>query len=300
MIYSMVQSLAKVLAGKGIGTIPGIRFLYDSLVRTLWSGEKVIDVEGSKMYVDLDEEDPVIQKTLQAYITTEHWDEVTTEIFKQSINKGDTVLDLGANVGYYSLLASRLTGKTGKVFAFEPEPRNYRILQRNIELNNYTNIYAFQKAVSDENTSLTLHISEKDSGAHTIRPTQVEREFENEVNVEVVRLDDFLIEKAGSVDVVKMDIEGSEPKALAGMKKYIHESKKIKIFMEFYPDILEDAGFSPKEFAQSLFDEYGFSVTLIDDYWKSKEIKPVYSAEDIIDSMKAQKIINLLLEKKEK
>ena len=114
----------------------------------------------------------------------------------------------------------------------------------------------------------------------------------------MVRLDDFLKDKTEKIDIVKMDIEGSEPKALAGMKKYIQESNNIKIFMEFYPDILKDAGFSPKEFAQSLFDEYGFSVTLIDDYWKRKEIKPVYSAEDIIDSMKEQKIVNLLLEKK--
>ena len=234
-IYSIVLKLGETLAETGIGKFPGMRPIYDYLLQSFWMGDKVIEIEGSKMYVDFIEEDPVIQKTLQAYITTQHWDEATTKIFKQSINEGDTILDLGANIGYYSLLASQLIGKTGKVFAFEPEPRNFKILQKNIDLNNYNNIHAFQKAVSDENTSLTLYISEKDSGAHTIRPTKVEREFENEVKVEVVRLDDFLKDKTEKIDIVKMDIEGYEVEVLRGGMSTWEKVEKCKILIEVHP-----------------------------------------------------------------
>jgi len=63
-----------------------------------------------------------------------------TKLFKKSIKRGMVVLDIGANIGYYTLLAARLVGDEGKVFAFEPDPYNYSLLRKNIEANRYNNV----------------------------------------------------------------------------------------------------------------------------------------------------------------
>ena len=84
-----------------------------------------------------------------------------TEVFKKEIEKGDTVLDLGSHIGYYTLIAAELVGEKGKVFAFEPEPTNFVLLKKNIKINNYQNVIPVQKAVSNKNGKGRLYLKEK-------------------------------------------------------------------------------------------------------------------------------------------
>jgi FkbM family methyltransferase len=180
------------------------------------------------MYVNLND-DAILRETFEAYITTPHWDELTTKIFKAVVREGDVVLDLGANLGYYSLLASRLVGTKGKVYSFEPEPRNYRLLCRNLELNGIRNVTALQKAVSDKTEKVKLHISNKDSGAHTIRDTEDSGEYEDFIEIEAVKLDEYFLDKSRRVNVIKMDVEGYEPKAFIGLTKIVTSRCSLSI-----------------------------------------------------------------------
>ena len=296
VLFSGFNKIINLVAGTGLGKIPGARAAYHFIFKTLWPDRNIIEVEGSKMYVNLKDE-LVLRKTFEAYITTPHWDELTSNIFKEVVKEGDVVLDLGANLGYYSLLASKLVGKQGKVYAFEPEPRNYRLLCQNIELNGYENIVPFQKAVSDQSAKVRLALSNEDSGAHTIREHTGSDEYQDSVEVEAVKLDEFFADKTRRVNVVKMDVEGSEPKAFVGMERIMSENKDLKIFVEFFPALLQEAGCPAEEFARRLMKDYRFSVTALDDDWKGGRRQKVSSVADLMEFLGDKLIINLFLER---
>ena len=183
---------------------------------------------------------------------------VETSLFKKSINKGATVIDIGAHIGYYTVLASDLVGRKGKVFAFEPDPKNYEVLVRNInELNNVT---AYQMAVSDRTGTLKLFIPPHDRGSSSLWTPDDARE---QVEVNVVKLDDFLGNIDCPISVIKIDAEGSETTVLRGMHN-IMVSNDLTIFIEFWPTGLRGAGTSPEELLNLLMGN-GFNLYEIDE-----------------------------------
>jgi len=296
VLFSAFQKIARLFWGTGIGEIPGVLPAYNFLSRILWSNKTVVEVQGSKMYVNPDKLPRSYIRTFQAYILAGGWEALTTEMFKKVVKEGDVVVDLGANIGYYTLLAARLVGRRGKVYAFEPEPTNYSLLLKNIELNGYDNVVATQKAVSDAGGKVRLFVDNEDTGAHSIYQPEEEKEF---VEVEAVTLDDFFKDKDYPINVIKMDVEGAEMAALSGMDKLIRENKNLKMFVEFYLAGIRSAGNSPQEFARRLLDDYNFSITAMGDYSRNKQYLKIDNVDELIKLSKSGKAINLLLEKKQ-
>ena len=188
------------------------------------------------------------------------------KIFKDNVKVGDNVVDLGANVGYFTLILAKLVGPTGKVFAFEPDPRNLTLLKKNIEYNNYKNVIIVPKAVSDVNDKCTLYVSQKTFGQNRIyKPEKTKNQNYIPMKSETIRLDDFfktnnLLDK---ISFIKMDIEGAEFLALSGMKEILKLNKNIKIFTEAEISYLEDAGSSYDQFID-LLTENDFTFSLAD------------------------------------
>ena len=188
------------------------------------------------------------------------------KIFKDNVKVGDTVVDLGANIGYFTLILAKLVGPTGKVFAFEPDPRNLTLLKKNIEYNNYKNVIIVPKAVSNVNDKCTLYVGQKTFGQNKIyKPKKTRTQKFVPTDSETIRLDDFfkannLLDK---ISFIKMDIEGAEVLALSGMKKILKLNKNIKIFTEVEISYLEDAGSSYDQFID-LLTENNFTLSLAD------------------------------------
>ena len=296
LLFSGFQKIARLFWGTGIGAIPGVLPAYNYLSRILWSNKTVVEVQGSKMYVNPDKLPKSYIRTFQAYILTGGWEALTTEMFKKIVKEGDVVVDLGANIGYYTLLAARLVGREGKVYAFEPEPTNYSLLLKNIALNGYENIVAVQKAVSDTTGKVKLFVDEKDTGAHSIYQPEEEKAF---VEVEAVTLDDLFKGKEQRINVIKMDVEGAEMAALSGMDNLIRENKNLKMFVEFYLAGIKNAGNSPHEFARRLLEDYNFSILAIGDYSRNKQYLKIANVDELIKLSKGGKAVNLLLERKQ-
>lgn len=140
------------------------------------------------------------------------------KLFEKTVKKGDVVFDIGAQAGFYSLLAAELAGEDGKVFAFEPLPKNILLLKRNINLNNYKNIFVREEAVSDK--SDTNCPFEPGSSNFTGKICET-----GELKVNAVSLDDLVSQnKLPAPDVLKIDVEGAELAVLKGasltVKKY--------------------------------------------------------------------------------
>ena len=277
MTYSVRSAL--LAAGRAVygavgrtslGRIPGVRAASDLAFRLLWPRGAAVEIEGSRMSIDPAHPNATLRRTFMAYALRRTHEPATTHLFKESVRPGDVVVDLGANMGYFTLLAARLAGGEGHVYAFEPEPTNFAHLTQNIELNAYRNVTAYQKAVADRFGSTKLFICTYDSGHHTInqfdgiaayaRGRPVTSQW---IEIETVPLDDFLGETARHVDVLKMDIEGAEALALDGMQRILRENRSLRVFAEFFPLLLSKMGSSPDAYARRLIHDFGFTVFAI-------------------------------------
>jgi FkbM family methyltransferase len=133
------------------------------------------------------------------------------------LSPGDVFYDLGANVGFFTLLAARLVGPQGAVVAFEPDPRNAKTLRANMARNGFSHVTVVEQGVSDTSGSLRFNV--KDSTM-----SRLARPGEEGIDVPVTTLDDFIAGGAAPAPtLVKMDIEGAEIAALQGAPRMIAE-----------------------------------------------------------------------------
>ena len=154
------------------------------------------------------------------------WEPETTKLIKKIIHEGDVGIDLGANIGYFTILMANLVGTSGKIFSFEPAPQNFEILQKNIKQNHLENVISEQSAIGDIDGKIKLYLSNTNAGWHKVFPTQfVDYEVSDiNIDVKICSLDKEFIDK--KIDFIKMDVEGYEWNAIQGGKKYL---KKIII-----------------------------------------------------------------------
>jgi len=300
-----------------IKKIPGIYTVYNFLFGVIWPHKNIIEIRGSKMYVNIWDKDPLMRKTFQSYALAfgEGWEASTSAIFERVVKEGDIIVDLGANIGYFTLLAAKIVGGKGRVYSFEPEPRNYNYLLKNIELNDYKNVVPVQKAVADKVGKTRLYICPYDSGHHTINQYQGIKKYKPDVSinekdfveVEMITLDDFFGDKDQSINVIKMDIEGAEMLAFLGMARIIKKNKNLKIFMEFFPLLIREMGSSPEEFIKRILEDYHFSMYIIGgdysmrEYASNKKYLKIDKVDKLMNFCKGEKDhVNLFLEKGEK
>lgn len=196
---------------------------------------------------------------LEAYVRRP-FEPFALQLFKSAIGPGFTVLDIGSHLGVYSLVAARGVGTEGRVFAFEPDPSNFRFLLRNTEKSGFKNIEPVQKAVGDRNGTVDFFLAESsDCNSLYVHP---QSPVKATVRVECITLDGFLAGR--TVNVIKMDVEGNECKALQGLRSTILNSENLAIFVELNPPCLRSAGATPEELI-TLLEGFGFSMRLIDE-----------------------------------
>lgn len=151
------------------------------------------------------------------------------DLFRQTVRPGMTVLDIGANLGYYTLLAGRLVGPTGKVYAFEPDPRVVSHLDANVRANGLGNVVVLARAASDRPGIRDLQLSRTPSYSG-LYANEGMGSIVGTASVETVAVDDVLPHEA--VDVVKLDVEGEERAALRGLVRSLGRSSDPHLFLE--------------------------------------------------------------------
>jgi FkbM family methyltransferase len=167
------------------------------------------------------------------------WEPCETNLFCQIIQPNDTVLDIGANIGYYSSIASRLVGEGGKIYAFEPEQRNFKILKLNVLNSEIGNTICINQAVANYVGECTLHLSPENLGHHSFLDNINYTETQN---VPVISIDDYFAGNPEKIDFVKIDVEGAEREVLDGMQNVLRRNREcIKVILEFWPIGLNEA-----------------------------------------------------------
>ncbi len=186
------------------------------------------------------------------------WEPKITQLVKEIIKKDQIVIDVGANIGYFTTLFSKLVGTTGKVYAFEPAPINFEILQRNILLNNLKNTLIYQAAASNVSDTQDLYLSTWNFGDNRLfgKPRD-ERDLEREkIKVDTIRLDETIQDK---INLIKIDVQGFEWQVIDGAKKLIDDNNDIKIIFEFTPQLLKLNGVKPEDLLYRLL-EMNFNI----------------------------------------
>ena len=208
----------------------------------------------------LDKDDPDVSRQIEqhGWYVDEGFD---IKVFRKHLKTRMTFLDLGANVGFYTFLARSIIGEKGKVFAFEPYPRNAGLVKASIRENNYNNVTLVEAAVSDRNGKASLYLSPDESSENSL----LELNFQNAITVDVVTLDDYFEKKVSDtkIDFIKMDIEGSEYRAFQGMSKLLSCNEGMTIMLEFWPNGLRRNNQDPYEFLKTI-EESGFEMQFID------------------------------------
>ena len=203
-------------------------------------------IKTNTSIIYLNPNDPVISGALFFGV----YEKSETKFLNDICFEGMKVIDIGANVGYYSALTSDAVGPEGIVLAIEPDPESFKYLLKTIHASKFKNIRPFLKAASDHNNILPLFISKDNRGDNRLYKTKQKR---NSINVETIRVDELIIEnEIDQIDLIKIDVQGYEPKVIRGMQKIITSSNKITLLTEFWPQGIIDAGENPKDFLETL------------------------------------------------
>jgi FkbM family methyltransferase len=203
----------------------------------------VMDLAGSRPSYLIAAAEPDVLRFLEAHVTP-----------------GSTVYDLGANVGYFTLIAAALTGSSGKVVAYEPLPANATALRRNVELNALTNVEVVEAAVGGSSDEVTLRV-----GVDNQQASLVATRTQGSIRVASVTLDDEA-RRIGVPSVIKCDIEGAEHEAFAAAVDVLESRPAIVCEVhlmqpgdrERFVARLEDAGY-----AVEWINDEGWSAQLV-------------------------------------
>jgi FkbM family methyltransferase len=177
---------------------------------------------------------------------------------RRFLRNGDTFIDIGANIGLFSLHASKIVGREGKIYAFEPTPQTFQKLLKNLDLNHTGNIEAIQSGLSNTRSELDFHVSMKGYDAWNSFAILEEAGKTEIIKAEVDTLDSFISEKSiDKIDLIKMDVEGWEKFVLEGATGLLSREEPPVFLVEFTETNTFAAGYYPGEI-YDMMKNYGF------------------------------------------
>ena len=181
--------------------------------------------------------------TIGSQLLAGHYEPTTRRVLEALVHPGSTVVDVGANIGYVSVLSALLAGPSGRVVDFEPEPRNHAVLSANVASNDLRQVTVVQAACADRIGQHELSINASETGWHRLTPAGDTSSRGKRVLVDLTTVDAVLGE--APVDVVKIDVEGHEGAVVEGMLQTVAGSPGVTVILEHSPAQARLAGLDP-------------------------------------------------------
>lgn len=196
-----------------------------------------------------------------SYILQEH-ELGTQQIIRRHLKPGMIAIDVGANIGYLTLLMAKLVGPKGKIYAVEPAQDNLEFLRRNVRLNGAENIEILPYAAGAEHCVQNFYLRKAGTLHSLYSPAKAAAEI---TQVQVMPLDELIREKR--VDFIKIDVEGGEIEVLKGSQRILQSNAEIKLILEMNAKALRQAGHTPEELSNLLLNA-GFNTWMINENTK--------------------------------
>ncbi len=185
------------------------------------------------------------------------FEETEIQFLKETLQEGDYFLDIGANIGLFSLFAAERVGKSGKVIAFEPAPDTFQKLTENVKINNFTNVELHNLGVSDQVAKIPFFVSQNGYDAWNSFGNLTNKSETIATEVEVKPLDRFLSTiDAAKIKLVKIDVEGWEKFVLKGGEHFFKTQQPV-VMMEFTESTCFEVGYMVQEL-YDIMETYGY------------------------------------------
>lgn len=271
--------IGKPLYDKKLYLIPGFKKIYKIFIfiykKVGTSMLVVINRNKIKYNLLIKSSDGTIEKEI---LFTGIFDLELYDLFCDKININDIIIDVGANIGYFSILYSKLVGENGKVYAFEPAINTFNKLIKNIKLNSITNIITNQIGIGNKNETLFIFYDKNNIGSSSY----VSKEKNSIKEKTIIKKFDSEYKFIKKINFIKIDVEGFELEVLNGMKETI---KKFK------PNMVVE--YSPRFYKKNNRDSVKHSLKIFKYFEKIEykvflvlKNKNTYKLEEIIDTQK--------------
>lgn len=245
------------LSKRGLNRLPGVRplahLVKDLVLKWEYRGRDWVELpDGIKIYLGNDPNN-LIKIDYIDFLQIGVWEKLTVQTFRDLVKPGDNVVDVGAAFGYLTMLASRLAGSDGRVFSFEPEPSAWQNLQKNIELNQASNVVSVNSGVSDGLTESTPLFGTACGGTIMPGTRDLYQLPSRNASIPLTSMDAFLAKQGWpSIRLLKIDIEGAEILAFRGMAETFERNPGMAIISEINPTMLRSCGFETSDFFHTL------------------------------------------------
>ncbi len=202
------------------------------------------------------------------YVNYLDYEPMTRRVFLKSLSQGSVVIDVGAHIGYYTLLAAGAVGPSGKVHAVECAPHNLRVLESNVEKNKLLNVQINPYAAASVRGNQNLNVSFVGLAGFSPRPHwPTVPGSGTTMNVPAVPLDEVI---PSPVHLVKIDVDGFDLDVLKGMERILFENKRLSVIVEWAPVMLSEDGRDPLELPTWLEDAGLRQITVLDQYYRRR------------------------------
>jgi len=232
VIISQIDKIRELFKDYGIYKGLKIWWYYKNVrlkKRKLDLKNKVVDVNDYSL--ELLPDDDGISTELALFKTHEP---LNTKLLRDYLKEGMICLDVGANIGYYTLLESKIVGDQGRVVAIEPSPINFQVLEKNLKMANTKNVNSFCLAGGDKNGILKFRLDRQSNLSRILGEDEIVKSSDTIVDVPVKKLDLFVEElNLKKLDFVRMDVEGYEYNIYMGFRSSLKKFKPM-IQMEFH------------------------------------------------------------------
>lgn len=286
ILLSLLNFVSKPFAGKGIDKkFPILVTLYQKFYTSFQKNELVTIAIPNNAQLTFAATDPHIGMFL---IYKKEYEPLETALYSDSLTKDSVIFDVGANVGYYTVIGAKTAAK---VYAFEPDRGNYQLLLNNISLNKLTTVQAENLAVGEQAGSLPFHMDKVHRGKSGIAFDGTSFDY----MIPVITLDQYCAQNSIShIDIIKLDVEGSEISVLKGGANIIRNSPNLKLFIEFNPDSLRDVHLTQTDFFAVLAMVNLKPVKIIDE---TRKTIIDFSPQNVEEVLKHATFTNLYCEK---
>ncbi|MCR4328838.1 MAG: FkbM family methyltransferase [Patescibacteria group bacterium] len=244
-LFVFINKKSRILGGWGLRRFRMVNAIHNYVARKAF-GDKA-EVNGYSLFID----------PAEGFAVSSVWEKDTTDVIKSKFHRGGVFVDVGSDIGYYTCLAAQLGA--GHIYAIEPNPHTRMLLEKNIAVNGFKNITIVGKAASDKSGEEKFYTH----GAHSTLGYNYNKNTSERTTITVETMPLDVVVGDGTVNFIKMDIEGSEPKALRGMRKLLERNKQVQIITEFAPQLMALAGEDPFVFLKSLHN-LGFIIYDVD------------------------------------